>query len=749
MSSNNADPPQAAAAAEPASSSAPPEGFEAVKFQADSALLRELGERLVGQPHIALAELIKNAYDADATLCTIDLQPDRITVSDNGHGMTKSEFLRHWMTIGTRNKQERGVSREFGRNVTGSKGVGRLSAQFLAHNLEIYTSPKEDINHQLNALVDWDEAIEAGKLTEAEAFYRVEPRTEIFPSDMLHGTRVVMKGLKQRWIEDQVRDLGRQLWMIQSPLPQYGRLATATADPNAFRVELSSWRGDLADAFDKQMTAALQNYDAIISGELVREGETSKVHVKVAFRGGHTFSESFEVEPLVEMARWNVRVFKLQGRQFEGVKVGDAREYFEKFGGVQVYDAGFRLPYYGVEQDWLGIEFDHSHRRNKSALLPDRLHVRRALNDLPTQGRLFGVVAIDTGREARSAGERAQDSGEYLKIQVTRDRLVSNRAYDVLRDAVRWSLDYYATRERIREESNLDIKRPEEPSTDKVGRIRDLVQQVRHDHSDDETVAVLEREVFDLAQTIEDERQADDAARALLGPLASAGMAALALEHESRKEMRVARGFMRRLRSISKEVDDARIHELADQIGAWVERLEGTRKVFAPLLDADDRDQVEALSLANVLRQVTDNVAPLTPGVSVLQDIPPDLVLPPATFAEWNSLFQNVLVNAANATLDSSDRRIFCSGGRTGRAAWLRVSDTGAGIDWERSETFFEPFARELQISEERKGLGLGGMGLGLTIVRMIADQRRCKVRFIEPERPWSTTFQLSWSSAA
>src|SRR5271168_169543 len=366
--------------------------FEPVRFQADSALLRELGERLVGQPHIALAELIKNSYDADATSCAIALEQDSITVTDNGHGMTRSEFLEHWMTIGTRNKQEHVTSREFGRSVTGSKGVGRLSAQFLAHELEIITSPKVDSDEQLHALVNWDEAIEAGLLSEAEALYRVEPRTTGFPEGSHHGTRVVMKRLKQSWNEERIKDLGRQLWMIQSPLSQYGRLATGSVDPNAFRVELSSWRGDLADTFSQQMAAALRNYDAVISGEMSRNGDASSVHVKVTFRDGEIFSESFKVTPLVELAKWMIRVFKLQGRQVEGIKVADAREYFERFGGVQVYDAGFRLPYYGVEQDWLRIEFDHSHRRGRSSLLPERLQVRRALNDLPTQGRLFGIV---------------------------------------------------------------------------------------------------------------------------------------------------------------------------------------------------------------------------------------------------------------------------------------------------------------------------------------------------------------------
>lgn len=724
------------------------EGFEPVKFQADSALLRELGERLVGQPHIALAELIKNAYDADATLCTIDVDRDQIIVADNGHGMTETEFLTHWMTIGTRNKQERGVSRYFGRNVTGSKGVGRLSAQFLAHKLDIVTAPKANPTKQLRALVDWDQAIDAGKLTEAEAFYKMEARDLSFPAGKPHGTRVIMRGLKQRWTAEDIRDLGRQLWMIQSPIERYGVLKTEATDPNDFRIQLTSSSPMLTDTFERQMKAALDNYDAIITGELTRQGGQARAHVKVIFRVGGVYSEEFEVDPLIDAAKWQIRVFRLQGRQFEGVKVGDAREYFEKFGGVQVYDAGFRLPYYGVEQDWLGIEFDHSHRRNKSSLLPERLHVRRALNDLPTQGRLFGLVVIDTGKEARAAGEAEKDSGEFLKIQVTRDRLVANRAYTTLRDAVRWSLDYYASRQRLREEQNLDLKRPSEPSTDKVSRIRTLVAEARRSYPKDDVLIELETEFDGLSQTIDQERAADDAAKTLLGPLASAGMAALALEHESRKEMRLARQMLRRLRAVGAETGDVRVAEIADQVEAWIERLESTRKMFAPLLDPDDRDQVEALALGNVLRQVSKNMALLITGVEVTFEVPRDIYLPAATFAEWNSLFQNVLINAANATLDVDERRIRCVGGRTGRTAWVRIDDNGAGLDYEDSAHLFEPFKRELNLSEERRALGLGGMGLGLTIVRMIAEQRRARVSFVESPPGWSTSFQMSWSSA-
>ncbi len=722
--------------------------FKAVRFRADSALLRELGERLVGQPHIALAELIKNAYDADATLCTVSIAADQITVADNGHGMTEDEFIKYWMTIGTQNKQDRATSPELHRRVTGSKGVGRLSAQFLAHKLEIVTSPKSNDSQQLRAIVDWDAAVQSGTLTEAEAHYRTEPRSSLFPKRKPHGTRVIMTELKQQWEVDTTRNLGRQLWMLQPPLSRYGSLVTHATDPDDFRVTLNSALSAVKDTFDQQMKAMLRNHMAEISGELKRDGDKTIAQVQVTFRTGERYSERFDIEPLITSAKWVIRIFKLSGRQAGGVDVAAAREYFARFGGVMVYDSRFRLPYYGAEQDWLQIEFDHSHRRSRSALLPDRLHVPRALNDLPTQGRLFGVVAINTGLEAQEANDEQKERGEFLKIQVTRDRLVSNEAYRELRRAVRWSLDYYATRQRLKEQRRADTAPQKEKATEKVDKVRTLIVEAHESYPQDDTLAALKKEVDGLSGVLGDERRANERARMLLGPLAAAGMAALALEHESRKEMRSARRMVSRLIRIGESSDVPRVIEIGQQIDAWIDRLEETRKLFGPLLDLDDREEVEALLADPVLRQVIINVRPLVPGIRFSLSIPPDIYLPPATFVEWNSLFQNVIFNASNATLDSADRRVLCSGGRTGRGTWIRVEDNGVGVDYADSTELFEPFARQVTVSEERRALGLGGTGLGLTIVRMIASQRRARVAFVKPSPGWETAFQLSWSSS-
>src|ERR1039457_1766921 len=84
--------------------SAVAERMQAINFTVDSRLLAELGERLVGKPHIALAELDKNSYDADATQVVIGFRQDRIEITDNGHGMNFDSFRDFWMRIGTTHK---------------------------------------------------------------------------------------------------------------------------------------------------------------------------------------------------------------------------------------------------------------------------------------------------------------------------------------------------------------------------------------------------------------------------------------------------------------------------------------------------------------------------------------------------------------------------------------------------------------------------------------------------------------------
>ena len=542
---------------------------ETTHFKADSALLRELGERLVGKPYIALAELIKNSYDADASKCIIKLTETKIEISDDGHGMTETEFLDYWMTLGTRHKQQSERSRSLGRKVTGSKGVGRLSAQFLAHKMQLLSTAKRS-KQRLHAFVDWETAIDIGNLTEAEAKYRIEETdSELYPDRSNHGTAVVLHDLKQVWNADEVSELGRQIWMLNSPIYLFGKDRRRARNANNFRIVFKTDLPGVDEAFETQLTQALENYDAVIRGQIEHRERRNISLVSVEF-DDQIYSEEFSCHSYLREADWEIRIYNLAGRQPGGIAVGDMRSYFEKYGGVTVFDKEFRLPYYGAENDWLELEYDHSHRRNRSKLLPDRLHVPRALNDLPTQGRVFGVVNVNTSREDRLAVGSRKNSGEYLKIQVSRDRLVSNKAFSALKDSVRQSIDYYATLKRRRVAEMVEAIRPSERPESKIRRLRKLVDDAMATFPGNETISAIEQELNDVDTSLAWVRETDQATRVLLGPLASTGMAALAIEHETRKEMKGVRSKLRKLRRIARANNLAELSKTTGDLTDWV-----------------------------------------------------------------------------------------------------------------------------------------------------------------------------------
>ena len=122
-----------------------------------------------------------------------------------------------------------------------------------------------------------------------------------------------------------------------------------------------------------------------------------------------------------------------------------------------------------------------------------------------------------------------------------------------------------------------------------------------------------------------------------------------------------------------------------------------------------------------------------------------DLKLPNATLVEWGSILQNVFINAFNAMMDSDKKIIDVSSRNENGFHEILIQDTGVGVNLENAESLFSPFVRKASISPERRALGYGGTGLGLTIVDMIAKNIECKASFVEPEKEFNTAFSLKW----
>ena len=189
---------------------------------------------------------------------------------------------------------------------------------------------------------------------------------------------------------------------------------------------------------------------------------------------------------------------------------------------------------------------------------------------------------------------------------------------------------------------------------------------------------------------------------------------------------------------------------LAGRLTSFAARFQSYRLLFSPLAEQEDRQTANRLRVYGVVNQVVDAVRARMPGVvfDFRAGVDREVRFPRGSFVEWSALLQNVVFNAWNAMLESGNRAIGLETVMLGRKrVALRVSDTGVGlaVPLTSAAELFEPFERRVEIREEHRSIAIGGEGLGLAIVRMIAVRRQAEVGFCEPAPGYSTTFEVSW----
>ena len=188
-------------------------------FDVDAALLVELGERLVARRSVALAELMKNAYDADATEVTVRFNdvrgPDgEITVSDNGSGMTFEAMKVGWMRIATTIAKVDELSRRFGRPKTGAKGVGRFACRRLALRLALETTSRLPAgSERITAEFDWRDFKPGLDISEVSTTVT----REYVPDTHSTGTTLRLSNLTDTWGRKDIGEIQSELADLLDP----------------------------------------------------------------------------------------------------------------------------------------------------------------------------------------------------------------------------------------------------------------------------------------------------------------------------------------------------------------------------------------------------------------------------------------------------------------------------------------------------------------------------------------------------
>lgn len=334
-----------------------PDSYSEFNFSVDSSLLFQLGEQLVTKPSIALAELVKNAYDADATQVTITMENveetgGTIIIEDDGHGMTLKEIQANWMRIATNTKREQPMSRKYHRSLTGAKGIGRFAVRRLGNRLTVQSIAKtinedseEETKEGIIIEFDWKTNFQPGDdLINVPIKYKRQQVSRDTPT----GVSLFIEDVRDAWNEDDIAELRRDLLTVQSPfhdlIDKYSVGAENSHDPGfniIFEIagsnELESLSGGLGEAF---VEAAWARLDGNID-------ENSHAHYEIDIQLTHEKDDLYDnlnVYAGLEGARLRVYYMVYRKDYFERFDFGvrDAQRKGRSEGGVRVYLDGFR-----------------------------------------------------------------------------------------------------------------------------------------------------------------------------------------------------------------------------------------------------------------------------------------------------------------------------------------------------------------------------------------------------------------------
>ena len=231
---------------------------DTLQFKISSALKDLVGKDLITSDNIAIFELVKNSYDAYATHVVITFAEDKITIADNGKGMSFSDLKDKWLFLGfsakkngaedTTDDKQKSYRDKIKRFYAGAKGIGRFSCDRLGRFLTIITQT-EIANHANQIFVDWskfevDQKIEFANI---DVLHRTVTKSCNFPDGLSHGTIIEITSLhdgETPWTRKHILELKRSLQKLINPF----------SETNDFVIEIICEREKEEDA-KKYLTA--------------------------------------------------------------------------------------------------------------------------------------------------------------------------------------------------------------------------------------------------------------------------------------------------------------------------------------------------------------------------------------------------------------------------------------------------------------------------------------------------------------
>ena len=738
-----------------------------LKFSVDSNLLFELGERLVTRPSIALSELIKNAYDADATKATVifdrvDKPGGVMIIEDNGHGMTFEEIENNWMRIATQIKREKPISRIYCRPLSGAKGVGRLAVRRLGTELTLQSIAERNDNgivtkEMVVVTFKWEDSnfLPGQDLVNTPISYT---RRHV-PHDTKTGVTLLVEGVRDSWTKQEVLNLRRDLLSVQSPYPDIGVQDQSHVGENCkpdpgfnFELvidgseELKELAGELGDDFLKAAWAKLE-------GKINEKGRARyDIDIQQVPKEKDYLIDRDNEYPDLKGASFRI-YYLVYRREFflnSGLNLQTVTRKGREDGGVRIYLDGFRVfPYGDAGDDWLRLDEYGAKNINMGTFITPSNVVKELVSSLerpwlliPKNNQLFGVVSIS----------QVQHSG--IEMNISRERLIETQAFVDLRrfvqNGIYWATIKYAA--FLTEERNAQKREQEKELAERKEETRtalDVIEDVKVVLANEAAIpqerrSALLESLNEASQRIKVEGEEHISQTSMLRILASAGTTILLMNHQLQALVGAITQIEVDLLQLRPEIPESlyqHYDRITDQVSEWHNMVESQVSMLGFLLSPDSRQKRKRL----VLRQVVEDVRrPMslymkTYHISFDNNVPPTLRTPPIYQSELYAVLINILSNALKAVFGRAERLISVGGKKMDKALYFWMMDTGVGVPIEKRERVFSPFVTD---SLSNPVLGVG-TGLGLTVVRDIIDTYAGTVRFVDVEKPWKTRLEI------
>ncbi len=704
-------------------------------------LITMIGEQLIRNEKIALLELIKNSYDADAKKVEVNFidfvksedglitnQNSVIEIKDNGEGMTLETVKDAWMNPAAPNKflkKKTGKDRtKSGRVIQGEKGIGRFAVFKIGDTVELFT---RNINKQSEEIyVKCDLSIydsdllsrkDAKKSTENEKLfiddikytYRInkvgqeqEDKWQINKEKINNGVIIRISNLRSLWSYSKLSDIFTDSLKLISPFNKTD--FSCSIYLNGEIVGSSDTKSRLDDLLEDaplhmkgEVTATgickyvLNN----VQGELTLNALASDSSIKKIF---YNTDGTKKRDPECGQFKFEFYVFDLNRKSdLISGKLDKSDRELIKNNRLYLYRDGVRVnPYGDPDDDWIGLDIRRGTEKAGSYLSNDQL---------------TGYIAITS------------KDNPNLRDKTNREGLIdTGNSYNDLVTLVLGILGFLNTEFRrkqveIETRSNFQLIN-ESKAENNLKQIRlELGKRGDKENAEalDNAISEYKREKDILIQRAE-----------ILEDLAGVGLTIDAASHDLMIILNRAKETLNSLIELtSKDTVDPSvlretIEKLRGQFGFIEDQMHGIQPLFRSTRRKSKDLRIKDI-IEKVQRYYNDPITQSKIKIEIKEKNPPLVVKCPE--AVLLQVFINLLDNSVYwlTTNDLQPKKISIV--IDGSKEEVTFSDSGPGVRKEDEDYIFEPFFTTK---------GIQGRGLGLYIARQLLERNNFQISYIK-----------------